>query len=200
MTLRDLQKESLDMSKGSIARVASGATAAVIAVGTSFGLGATAASAASTVHTVKYSCKIPVVGTQLVSARVSLSAPPKTTTGKTVKVSVQLQPTGLPAVAVTNLTVKATLNESGAQKGSVTISEFLKKANSGNLRLNLSGRLTLTKAGTVHLKPGSVVTFSLTSSLIGKATLTCTAKSSLPVIGSIVVAKAKHTAVARTNA
>jgi len=187
------------MSKGSIARVACGTAAAVVAVGTSLGLGASAANAASTVHTVKYSCKIPVVGTQLVSARVSLSAPMKTTTGKTVRLSIQLQPTGLPAVAVTNLTVKGTLKETGAQKGSVTVSEFLKQANSGALRLNLTGSLRLTKAGMVHFTPGSVVTFSLTSSLIGKATLTCTAKSSLPVIGSIVVANAKHKAVARTN-
>jgi hypothetical protein len=188
------------MSKGSV-RLSAGAAAAMMAMGTSLGLGATAASAAtaaSSAHIVKFSCKIPVIGTQAVTARVTLTAPAKATVGKTVKLSVQLQPTGLPSVAVTNLTVKSTLKESGAQKGSVAISQFLRRANSGNLKLTLTGQLKLTKAGTVHLTAGSVATFSLTNSLIGKATLSCTAKSALPVLGSITVSKAKgHAAVTR---
>jgi hypothetical protein len=121
---------------------------------------------------------------------VKLTAPAKATAGKTVKLSVQVQPTGLPAVAVTNLTVKTTLTESGAQKGSVTISEFLRRANSGNLKLNLTGHLKLTKAGKLRLTAGSRVTFTLTSSLIGHATVSCKATSSLPVLGTISVSKA----------
>jgi hypothetical protein len=105
---------------------------------------------------------------------------------------VQLQPAGLPAVAVTNLTVKSTLKVSGAQKGKVTVSEFLRRANSGNLKLILTGTLKLTKTGFVHLTAGSTATFALTSGIIGKATLTCTAKSSLPMIGSIAVTKSKR--------
>lgn len=160
-------------------------------MGAGLAVGTTAADAA-TAHVVKYSCKVPVVGTQAVTAKVTLTAPAKTTAGKTVKLSVQVQPTGLPAVAVTNLTVNSTLTESGAQKGSVKVTEFLPKANSGNLKPSLTGRLTLTKAGTVRLTAGSTVTFSLTSSLIGKATLSCRATSSLPVLGSISVGKAPH--------
>ena len=178
------------MSNNPAARLIAGAAAAIVVAGTSLGLAATTADAASTVHAVKYTCKVPVVGTETVTGRISLVSSTKSTVGSKVKLVVQLQPTGLPAVSVTNLTVKTTLNVS-AQKGKVTISEFLRSANSGSLRLNLVGSLKLTKPGVVHLSPGSSATFSLTSSVIGKATLTCTAKSPLPMIGSIMVGKAK---------
>jgi uncharacterized protein (DUF58 family) len=179
------------MSRRSAARLATGAAATVLAVGTSLALGTTAASAATTSHTVIYSCKIPVLGTERVTAKITLSAPAKTTAGDTVKVTVKLQPTGLPSVSVTDLTVKSTLTESGAQKGSVALTEYLKSASTGSLSLSLSGKVKLAKAGTVHLTAGSSATFALTNSIIGKATLTCKATSSLPVLGSISVGKAK---------
>jgi uncharacterized protein (DUF58 family) len=188
------------MSRSSAARLAAGAAATVVAMGTSLALGATVASAATTSHTVIYSCKIPVLGTERVTAKITLSAPAKTTAGKTVKLTVKLTPTGLPSVSVTDLTVKSTLTESGAQKGSVALTEFLKSASTGSLSLNLSGSVKLAKAGTVKLAAGSSATFSLTNSIIGKATLTCKATSSLPVLGSISVGKAAangHTAVTR---
>jgi hypothetical protein len=163
----------------------------MVVAATGLALSNTAANAAAKRHPVRYSCKVPVVGTQTVSAKVTLTAPAKATAGKTVKVSVQIQATGLPAVVVTNLTAKSTLTEFGAQKGSVAVTEHLAKANSGSLKLNLTGRLALTKAGTVHLAAGPTATFSLTSNLIGKVTLTCKATSSLPVLGSIAVSKAK---------
>jgi hypothetical protein len=131
-------------------RVAAGAIAGVTTLAGGLAVNATAADAATS-HVVKYSCKVPLVGTQAVAAKVTLTAPAKTTAGKTVKLSVQVQPTGLPAVAVTNLTVNTTLTGSGAQKGSVKLTEFLPKANSGNLKLTLTGRLKLTKAGKVRL-------------------------------------------------
>jgi hypothetical protein len=85
---------------------------------------------------------------------------------------------------------------SGAQKGTVAISEFLRSANSGNLKLALVGTLKLTKPGIIHLTAGSSATFSLTSSIIGKATLTCITKGSRPMIGSIAVSKIrKHVPV-----
>ena len=179
------------MSNTPVARLIAGTAAAIIVAGSSLGLAATAADAMSTVHVVKYTCKVPVVGTETVSGRVTLVTPAKSTVGSKVKLVVQLQPTGLPAVSVTNLTVKSTLKVSGAQKGTVTISQFLRSANSGKLKLALAGTLKLTKPGLVHLTVGSSATFSLTSSIIGKATLTCNAKGSLPMIGSIVVNKAK---------
>jgi hypothetical protein len=183
------------MSINLAARLAAGA-AAVIVAGTSLGLAPTSADAASTVHTVKYICKVPVVGTETVTARVTLVSATKSTVGSKVKLVVRLQPTGLPAIAVTNLTVKSTLKVSGAQKGTVTVSEFLRSANSGNLKLALVGTLKLTKSGMVHLTPGSSARFSLTSSIIGKTTLTCTAKGSMPMIGSIAVSKIrKHVPV-----
>jgi uncharacterized cupredoxin-like copper-binding protein len=188
------------MSRSSSARLAAGAAATIVAVGTSLALGATAASAATASHTVVYTCKIPVLGTEKVTAAISLSAPAKTTAGKTVKLSVKLQPTGLPAVSVTDLTVKSVLTESGAQKGTVSLSEFLKSASTGSLSLNLSGSVKLTKAGTVKLTAGKSATFALTNSIIGKATLTCNATSSLPVLGTISVGKAGahgHTSVSR---
>jgi hypothetical protein len=177
------------MFRGFAIRLTVAAVAGATTIGAGLAVSATAADAATS-HVVKYSCKVPVVGTQAVTAKVTLTAPAKTTAGKTVKLSVQVQPTGLPAVAVTNLTVNSTLTETGAQKGTVKLTEFLAKANSGNLKLTLTGRLKLTKAGTVRLTAGSTVTFSLTSSLIGKATLSCRATSSLPVLGSISVGKA----------
>lgn len=183
------------MSINLAARLAAGA-AAVIVAGTSLGFAATSADAASTVHTVKYTCKVPVVGTETVTARVTLVSATKSTVGSKVKLVVRLQPTGLPAIAVTNLTVKSTLRVSGAQKGTVAVSEFLRSANSGNLKLALVGTLKLTKSGMVHLTPGSSATFSLTSSIIGKTTLTCKAKGSMPMIGSIAVSKVrKHVPV-----
>jgi hypothetical protein len=183
------------MSINLAARLAACA-ASVIVAGTSLGLAATSADAASTVHTVKYTCKVPVVGTETVTARVTLVSATKSTVGSKVKLVVRLQPTGLPAISVTNLTVKSTLRVSGAQKGTVAISEFLRSANSGNLKLALVGTLKLTKSGMVHLTPGSSATFSLTSSIIGKTTLTCTAKGSMPMIGSIAVSKVrKHVPV-----
>ena len=42
----------------------------------------------------------------------------------------------------------------------------------------------------MHLTAGSTVTFTLTSSLIGTATVRCKATSRLPVLGSISVSKA----------
>jgi hypothetical protein len=188
------------MSRSSAARLAAGAAATVVAVGTTLALGATAASAATTSHTVIYSCKIPVLGTERVTAKITLSAPAKTTAGKTVKITIKLQPTGLPSVSVTDLTVKSTLTESGAQKGSVNLSEYLKSASTGSLSLDLSGSVKLGKAGTLHLAAGKTATFSLTNSIIGKTTLTCNATSKLPVLGSISVGKAKahpHTSVTR---
>ena len=177
------------MSNKLAARLIAGAAAAVIVAGAS--LATTAADAASTMHAVKYTCKVPVVGTETVTGRVTLVTPTKSTVGSKVKLIIQLQPTGLPAFSVTNLTVKSTLVMSGAQKGTVTISEFLRKANSGNLRLTLVGTLRLAKTGMIHLTAGSSATFSLTSRIIGKATLTCTAKGKLPMIGSIAVSKSK---------
>jgi hypothetical protein len=177
------------MFKGFACRLAIGAVAGVTTLAGGLVLGATTADAATS-HAVKFSCSVPVVGTQAVTAKVKLTAPAKTTAGKTVKLSVQVQPTGLPAVAVTNLTVKTALTESGAQKGSVKLSEFLRSANSGNLKLNLTGRLKLTKAGRVRLTAGSTVTFTLTSSLIGRATVRCKATSKLPALGTISVGKA----------
>jgi hypothetical protein len=176
------------MFKGFAVRLSAGAVACAMTLAGGLAFSATAADAATS-HAVKFSCKIPVVGTQAVTAKVTLTAPAKTTAGKTVKLNVQVQPTGLPAVAVTNLTVNTTLTESGAQKGSVKLTQFLKKANSGSLKLNLAGKLKLAKAGRVVLTAGSTVTFSLTSSIIGKATLSCKATSKLPVLGTISVAK-----------
>ena len=182
------------MFKGSAVRMTAAVAACVMTVGGGLSLTSVAASAATTAkaQTVKYSCKVPVIGNQSVTAKVTLSAPAKATTGKTANLSIQVQPSGLPAVSVTNLTVKSTLTLSGAQKGSVTLSEFLSKANSGNLKLKLSGHLKLAKAGPVRLTAGPSVTFSLTSSLIGKATLTCRATSKLPVLGTISVSKPRH--------
>lgn len=183
------------MSINLAARLAAGA-ASVIVAGSSLGLAATSADAASTVHTVKYTCKVPVVGTETVAARITLVSATKSTVGSKVKLVVRLQPTGLPAISVTNLTVRSTLKVSGAQKGTVTVSEFLRSANSGNLKLALVGTLKLAKSGMVHLTPGSSATFSLTSSIIGKTTLTCAAKGSMPMIGSIAVTKIrKHVPV-----
>ncbi len=52
----------------------------------------------------------------------------------------------------------------------------------------------------MRLTAGSTVTFSLTSSVIGKATLSCKATSSLPVLGTISVSKApRHALIARTR-
>ena len=183
------------MSREIAARLAAGAAAAVLGLGTSLAFGVTAAAAA-TAHSVKYSCKIPVIGTQKVTAALTLSAPGKAKTGQIVKVSVQIKANGLPSVPVTNLTVKSTLTESGAQKGIIKVSTFVKKANSGSLKLTLSGRVKLAKSGSVHLTAGSSATFNLTSSLIGKATLACRTTSKLPVLGSISVAKAGHAAPA----
>jgi hypothetical protein len=178
------------MRIGSGARLIAVATVAVVALGAGLAAGTTAANAAVKWHAVKYTCKVPVIGNDTVSAKAALTAPAKATAGKTVGLSVQLVPTGLPAIAVTDLTVKSTLTESRAQKGSVTVSQYLASANSGSLSLDLTGRLKLTHAGTVYLTAGPVATFSLTSSVTGKTTLSCTASSALPVLGSISVSKA----------
>lgn len=179
------------MFKGSANRLAASAAAAVIVVGAGLTAGSAAADAATVVHTVKYTCKVPVIGSQAVKASVAFSAPAKTTTGKTVKVTVKFQATGLPSVTVTNVTAKSVVTESGAQKGSVTLTQHLKTANTGNLKLTLTGHVKLSKAGTVRFKAGATATFMVTNSLIGKATVTCKSTSSLPMLGSIHVSKPK---------
>jgi hypothetical protein len=181
--------------KGSAIRLAASAAAVIVAGAGLAASGATTADAATVSHAVKYTCKVPVIGSQAVKASVALSAPSKATTGHTVKLTVKFQATGLPSVTVTNVTIKSAVTESGAQKGSVTLSEHLKSANSGSLKLTLTGRVKLSKTGTVKFKAGSQATFALTSSLIGKATVTCKATSSLPVLGSIRVSKPKSHSV-----
>ncbi|HZR48406.1 MAG TPA: hypothetical protein VFB06_02700 [Streptosporangiaceae bacterium] len=191
------------MSKGSAGRLAAGAAAVVILAGTGVAAGAGAAAAApaapaSKSHTVNYSCKVPILGTKTVPTTLTLSAPAKATAGKTVKLKISFAPSGLPSVTITNVTIKSTLTESGAQKGSVTVKAFLKSANSGTVKATLSGSVKLTKTGKVNITPGKTASFSLTNSILGKATINCTATSKrLPVLGTISVAKAGKARAAR---
>jgi len=182
------------MSMGSARRLAGSAAAVIIIAGTGVAAGAGAAIAApassSHSHTVTYSCKIPLLGTEKVPTKLTLSIPAKSTVGKTVKVSVSFAPTGLPSIAVTKVTLKSTLTESGAQKGSVAVQAFLAKANSATVKASLSGKVKLTKTGKVNFTPASTASFSLDSSF-GKFSFTCKATTKkLPVIGTISVAKA----------
>jgi hypothetical protein len=168
--------------------------AAGVIAGTALIAGSTTANAAAPApaaksHTVAYTCKIPVLGTKSVKTKLTLSAPAKSTAGKTVKISLKLQPSGLPAVTITNVTIKSALTLSGAQKGTVKLSAHFASGNSGNIKVNLTGKLKLAKAGTVDLKAGSSATFSLTNSILGKTTLVCTTKAKLPVLGKITVVK-----------
>jgi hypothetical protein len=186
------------MYRGSAARLGAAAMAATVVAGTALVLGGSVANAASAAsHTVQYTCKIPVLGTKTVATKLTLSVPAKASKGSTVKIGVVLQPSGLPAVTITNVTVKSTLTVSGAQKGSVNLSAHFASGNSGSLKVDLAGKLKLTKAGTVDLSAGSTATFALTNSILGKATLVCSTKSKLPVLGKITVGKAgKSSAVA----
>jgi hypothetical protein len=177
------------MVRGSAARLAA-ATAVGVVAGTALVLGGTAANAAAVSYTVKYICKIPVVGTQDVSTKLTLSVPAKASAGSTVKIGLAFQPTSLPATAITNVTVKSALTLSGAQKGTVTVTDHLASANSGSLKADLAGSLKLAKAGKVSITAGSSATFALTSSILGKTTLLCKSSGKLPVLGSITVANA----------
>lgn len=186
------------MSKRS-ARLAAGVVATMLGLGTSLAAVVPAANAAPA-KIVKYSCQVPIIGKQVAATSFILSAPAKAKAGQTVTIKVQIHPTGLPAVAVTNISVSSTLGVSGAQKGSVKVTGHLASGNSGNLKLTLSGKLKLTKAGKVSLSAGKSATFNVTSSLIGKASITCQAASSLPVLGSISVGKSTaHMAPARVR-
>jgi len=179
------------MFRGSAAKLAAATMAVGVFAGSGLALGGAAANAAPATasHTVKYTCKIPVLGSKSVSTKLTLSVPAKTSAGSTVKVSVVLAPSGLPAVTVTNVTVKSTLTLSGAQKGTVPVTAHFAKGNSGTLKVALAGKVKLTKAGKVNISAGSSATFSITNSILGKATLVCTTKAKLPVLGSITVAK-----------
>lgn len=175
------------------ARLAAGIAATIVGLGTTFTVVVPAANAAApkpAAKTVKYSCQVPIIGKQVATTSFILSAPAKAKTGQTVSIKVQIHPTGLPAVAVTNITVSTSLGVSGAQKGSVTLTGHLASGNSGNLKMTLAGKLKLTKTGKVNLSAGKTATFKVTSSLIGKASINCGASGRLPVLGSISVAKA----------
>lgn len=191
------------MSKGSAGRVAASAAAVMILAGAGVAAGAGAAGAAvaapaSSSHTVTYGCKIPVLGNEKVATKITLSAPSKATVGKTVKVSVSFAPTGLPSFTITKVTLKSSLTESGAQKGSVAVSAFIKSANSATVKATLSGSTKLTKTGKVNFTPGSKATFTVTNSLVGTISFTCNATTSkLPVLGSISVGKAGKARAAR---
>jgi hypothetical protein len=181
------------MSKGSAGRLAASAAAVVILAGTGVaaGAGAAVAAPASSSQTVSYACKIPLIGNKSVATKLMLSAPAKATAGKTVKVSVSFAPSGLPSVTVTKVTIKSTLTESGAQKGSVAVQAFLKSANSATVKASLSGSVKLAKTGRVSFSPGRTATFTVTNSLIGTVTFTCKASAkNLPVLGSVSVGKA----------
>jgi hypothetical protein len=178
------------MFRGSAARLAAAATAVGVVAGTALVLGGPAASAAAASHTVQYTCKVPVIGTQHVSTKLTLSVPAKASAGSTVKIGVVFQPSGLPAVTITNVTVKSALTVSGAQKGTVTVSDHFASGNSGSLKVNLAGKLKLTKAGKVSITAGKTATFALTNSILGKTTLVCTASGKLPVLGTVAVGKA----------
>jgi hypothetical protein len=181
------------MFRGSAARFAAVATAVGVVAGSSLVWGggvANAAAAAAKSHTVQYTCKIPVLGTEHVATKLTLSVPSKVSAGSIVKVKVVLQPSGLPAVTITNVTVKSTLTVSGAQKGTVNVSAHFASGNSGSLKVDLAGKLKVTKAGTVNISAGSSASFALTNSILGKTTLVCSTKSKLPVLGSIKVTKA----------
>jgi hypothetical protein len=186
------------MYRGSAVRLGAAAMAATLVAGTALVLGGGVANAAAAKsHTVQYTCKIPVLGTKTVSTKLILSVPAKASAGSTVKIGVMLQPSGLPAVTITNVTVKSTLTVSGAQKGSVKLSAHFASGNSGSLKVDLAGKLKLSKAGTVDLTAGSSATFALTNSILGKTTLVCSTKSKLPLLGKITVGKAgKSSAVA----
>jgi hypothetical protein len=182
----------LHMFRGSAARSAAAALAVGVVAGSAlvWGGGVANAAPAASSHTVPYTCKVPVIGTEHVSTKLTLSVAAKASAGSTVKLKVLLQPSGLPAVAITNVTVKSTLTVSGAQKGTVTVSTHFASGNSGSLKVDLAGKLKFTKAGTVHITAGSSASFALTNSIIGKTTITCTTKSKLPVLGSVTVSKA----------
>lgn len=181
------------MSKGSASRLAASAAAVMILAGTGVaaGGGAALAAPASSSHSVTYTCKIPVLGNQAVPTKLTLSAPAKATVGKTVRVSVTFKPAGLPSVTVTKVTLKSTLTESGAQKGSVAVKAFVKTANAATVKASLSGSVKLTKRGKVNFTPGPSATFTVTNSILGTVTFTCKANTKkLPVLGTITVGKA----------
>jgi len=182
------------MFRGSAARLAAAMAATVIA-GTALVLGGTTANAAS-VSTAKYTCQIPVLGKTAIKTKLTFSVAGKVTPGGTAKIGVVLVPSNLPAVTITDVTVKWSMTESGAQKGTVDLKAYLAKGNSGSLKVDLAGKVKLPKSGTVKLTAGKVLTISLTNSLLGKATLTCKASSSLPVVGSITVGKSGKSGIA----
>jgi hypothetical protein len=182
------------VSKSSVVRRGAGVAAAFIAMSAGLVIGSGSANAApASSHTVDYSCKIPVIGTKVVGARLSVSAPAKATAGKSVKVGLSFSATGLPSVAVTDVNVKSSLSESGAQKGSVSLTEHLASGNTGTLNFSMAGSVKLAKAGKVELTAGSSASFSLTTTIIGKISVTCTATTKkLPVLATISVSKASH--------
>jgi hypothetical protein len=180
------------MFRGSAARLAAATMAATVVAGTALVLGGTVANAASSkasAATAKYTCQIPVIGKTVITTKLTLSAPAKVTPGETIKIGTVLVPSGLPSATITNVTVKWTLTESGAQKGTVSLSDSFASGNASSLKLDLTGKLKLPKSGTVKFTAGKVFTFALTNSVLGKTTLTCDASSSLPVVGSITVGK-----------
>jgi hypothetical protein len=182
------------MSKGLAGRLAASAAASIIVAGTGLivGSGAAFAAPASSTHTVSYSCKIPVLGSKAIPTKLTLSAPSSASVGSTVKLKVKFTPSGLPAVTITKVTLKSSLTESGAQKGSVPVKAYLASANSGSLTVSLSGSVKLTKAGRVSFSPASTATFSLTNSILGTTSFTCkTTSAKLPVLGTITVTKGK---------
>jgi hypothetical protein len=182
------------MFRGSSVRLAAATMAVGVVAGTALVVGGTAnaaaASASAKSYTVAYTCKIPVIGTEHVATKLTLSVPSKASAGSTVKLKVLLQPSGLPAVTITNVTVTSTLTVSGAQKGSVTVSTHFASGNSGSLKVDLAGKLKLSKAGKVSISAGSTAKFALTNSILGKTTLVCSSSGKLPVLGSVTVSKA----------
>jgi hypothetical protein len=181
------------MFRGSAAKLATAVMAVGVVAGSALVLGgptANAAVASGKTYTVKYTCKIPVLGTKVVATKLSLTVPAKASVGSKVKIGLVLQPSGLPAVTITDVTVKSVLNISGAQKGTVDLSAHFASGNSGSLKVDLAGSLKLTKPGTVDLSAGPSATFALTNSILGKATLVCASSGKLPVLGKITVAKA----------
>jgi hypothetical protein len=178
------------MFRGSAVRVAA-AMAATVVAGTALVFGGSVANAApassAKTQTTKYTCAIPVIGKTVVTTKLTLTVPSKLSSGGTAKISVLLAPSGLPAVTITDVTMKWTLTESGALKGTVKLSDSFAKGNSGSLKVDLSGKLKLPKSGTVKLTAGKTFTLSLTNSILGKATITCSSSSKLPVLGSLTV-------------
>lgn len=165
------------------------AVAAALALGGAAAI-ATQAPASASEFTATYSCSIPIVGTQTVTASGALTASPNPATAAS-PVSFDLSVTSLSLtspVAINSWNATAGIAGSGAESSSfqVTGSGGSVPAGQEITNANLTGSWTPTASGTDEFEIGNI-TINADVAGLGSVTASCTPSGTQPVAETLTV-------------